>query len=190
MPYIPKEHQQYNILPCCRKDGGEVFDYPSELIFEAEQLLGSSEGLVPYNFDSYDQYFASIDRLTEANSQDSKIVSKLIQIREMVWKMNQKEEWSILRYIGPSDDGLCGLTKGKLYYWPTRKENPVYCGVIDDEEFTTYLYPTEKSLWEIVEDPTGMAHRTIHEHGKGYLSQAEHHNFMEQIKKQFDNTVE
>ena len=188
MPYIPKEHQKYNILPLCREDGGEVFDYPSKLMFEAEQLLSSSEGLFPYNFDSYDQYFASVDRLIAANSQDSIIVSKLIQVREIIWKMNQKEEWSILRYIGPSDDNILGLTNGKVYYWPTRKEKPVYRGVIDDEEFTAYLYPTEESLWEIVEDPTGMAYRTIHEHEEGYLSQAEHNDFMKQIKKQLDNT--
>ena len=188
MPYIPKEHQKYNILPECQKNGGEVFDYPSKLIAEAEQLLGSSEGLFPYNFDSYDQYFSSIDYLIKANSQNFEIVNKLIEVREMVWKMNQKEEWSILRYVGPSKYGICGLTTGKLYYWPTRKEKPVYCGVIDDEEFTAYLYPTEEYLWEIIEDPTGMAYRTIHEHGNGYLSEAEHNNFMEQIKKQLDNT--
>lgn len=45
MPYIPKIHEQYDLLPLCRKDGGEVFDYPSKLIYETEELLGSSEGL-------------------------------------------------------------------------------------------------------------------------------------------------
>lgn len=190
MPYIPKEHEKYNLLPLCRKDGGEVFDYPSKLIYEAEQLIGSSVGLFPYNFDSYEEYFASVDGLIRDNSESPEIVSKLSEVREMVWKMNQKEEWSILRYIGPSDDGPCGLTNGKLYYWPTRRENPVYCGVVDDEEFTAYLYPTEESLWEVVEDPTGMAYQTIYNHGKGYLSQAEHDDFIEQIRKQFGNTEE
>jgi hypothetical protein len=186
MPYIPKNHEKYNLLPYCKKDGGEVFDYPSELIYEAEQLLGSSEGLYPYNYDSYNDYFSSIDDLIKENSNNFEIVSKLTQIREMVQKMNQKEEWSILRYIGPSDDGPCGLTKGKIYYWPTRKEHPVYRGVIDDEEFTAYLYPTEESLWEIIEDPTGMAHKTIYEHGEGYISQTEHDNFIEQIRKEIE----
>ena len=112
MPYIPKEHEKYNLLPLCRKDGGEVFDYPSKLIYEAEQLIGSSVGLFPYNFDSYEEYFASVDGLIRDNSESPEIVSKLSEVREMVWKMNQKEEWSILRYIGPSDDGPCGLTNG------------------------------------------------------------------------------
>ena len=67
-----------------------------------------------------------------------------------------------------------GLTQNKNYYWPTRKDKPVYCGVIDDEEFTAYLYPTEAHLWEILEDPTGMAHNTIYGSGKGKLSIKEH----------------
>lgn len=27
MPYIPKEHEKYQLLPYCREKGGEVFDY-------------------------------------------------------------------------------------------------------------------------------------------------------------------
>jgi hypothetical protein len=34
---------------------------------------------------------------------------------------------------------------------------PEYEGVIDDEEFTSYLYDTAPELWEIAEDPLGMA---------------------------------
>ena len=39
MPYIPEQHKKYNLLPYCRKDGGEVFDYPSDLISKAEKML-------------------------------------------------------------------------------------------------------------------------------------------------------
>lgn len=188
MPYIPKEHEKYDLLPLCRKDGGEVFDYPSKLICEAEQLLGSSEGIFPYNFDSYEDYFRSIDAIIASHESEPEIKQKLSQVREMVMKMNQKEEWSVLKYLGPTDDSCCGLTHGKNYYWPTRRENPVYCGVIDDEEFTAYLYPTEADLWEILLDPTGMAHRTICKCGKGHLSQEEYDSFMEQIGRQLAAT--
>ena len=34
MAYIPKQHEKYDLLPECRKHGGEVFDYPSKLIFK------------------------------------------------------------------------------------------------------------------------------------------------------------
>ena len=113
MPYIPINHEQYNLLPLCRKDGGEVFDYPSKLIYEAEQLLGSSDGLFPYNFDSYEDYFASIDALITEHSANGAIVQKLHEVREMVAKMNRKEEWSVLKYVGPTDDSYFGLTNGK-----------------------------------------------------------------------------
>lgn len=65
------------------------------------------------------------------------------------------------------------MDAGKLLYgevWTfsgidifTMLDNPVYEGVIDNEEFTSYLYPTDSDLWEILEDPTGMAYRTIYE---------------------------
>lgn len=185
MVYIPKEHEKYDVLPICRREGGEVFEYPSELIHEVEKLIGSSPDIFPYNYESYEEYFAAIDNLISAHKADSFLVSKLKELRETVRRMNQKEEWSILRYVGPSDGSLTGITHGKTYYWPTRKDNPVYCGVVDDEEFTAYLYPTEPHLWVILEDPTGMAYRTIYEKGTGYLSQASHDDFMEQIHRQF-----
>ena len=46
MPYIPKEHEKYDLLPYCRKDGGEVFEYPGGLINEAEELMDSPCGLI------------------------------------------------------------------------------------------------------------------------------------------------
>lgn len=66
-----------------------------------------------------------------------------------------------MKYIGESTDGVSGLTHGRCYYWPCSTKNPVYEGVIDDEEFTSYLYPVDANLWEIIEDPTGMAKRAI-----------------------------
>lgn len=186
MPYIPKEHEKYDLLPFCRKDGGEVFEYPGELIYEAERLLDSSATLMPYNYESYEEYYNMLDSLIEKYSKKNDVVDKLKEVRNIVWKMNQKEEWSILRYIGASDEGPCGLTNGKNYYWPSRKEKPVYCGVIDDEEFTAYLYPTEPALWEILEDPTGMAYRTLFEKAEGYYSQEAYDDYMEQIRKDLE----
>ena len=184
MPYIPKEHEKYDLLPLCRKDGGETWEYPDKLINEVEGILVNESGLFPYNYDSYEQYESFIDALVEKYKGSSKAVEKLNELRIAVRKMNQKEEWSICKYLGLSDDGL-GLTHGKNYYWPTRKENPVYCGVVDDEEFTSYWYPTEAHMWEILEDPTGMAYRTIYEKAKGYTSVAQHEAVMEQIEQQF-----
>lgn len=45
MPYIPKNHEKYNLLPRCKERGGEVFEYPS-MLNELEDILGKS--LMPY----------------------------------------------------------------------------------------------------------------------------------------------
>ena len=79
-------------------------------------------------------------------------------------RMNVKEDWSVVRYVGHEYDDkprVFGLTRGRCYYWPCSKERPVYEGVIDDEEFTSYLYPCDAECWEIVLDPTGMAARAL-----------------------------
>ena len=182
MPYIPKEHKKYNLLPFCQKNGGEVFEYPSELINEAEELIGTTTGLIPYNYESYEEYFNYIDLLIRENADCNKTVAKLRELRDSIRDMNQKEEGSILKYIGPTNDACFGLTHGKNYYWPTRKSKPVYEGVVDDEEFTSYLYATEPDTWEILEDPTGMAYRTINKKDKGYMSKAEHESIMSQLE--------
>ena len=153
-------------------------------IYEAEELLGKNYHIFPYNFDSYDDYYQYIDELILRYSGKPNVAEKLQQVRDTVKKMNQKEQWSILRYIGQTDDQVFGLTNGKNYYWPTQADDPVYCGVIDNEEFTAYLYPTEPSLWEILEDPTGMAYRTVFEKGKGYVSQKNYDGFMKAIEEQ------
>ena len=186
MPYIPKEHEKYDLLPFCRKDGGEVFEYPSSLITKAEKLLGTEVGIFPYNYDSYEEYYGILDDLME-KYKETAIAEILLQLKIKMLELNRKEEWSVLKYIGPTDDSCLGLTHGKNYYWPAHKSNPVYCGVIDDEEFTAYLYPTDKQLWEILEDPTGMAYNTIYNHGKGALSTEEHENIMAQVAEMMKN---
>ena len=77
--------------------------------------------------------------------------------------MNQKDYWSIVRYLGESniDDLGMGLTRGQCYYIPATKDNPKYHGLIDDEEFTTYEYKFENNELEIVLDPTGVAKEAI-----------------------------
>lgn len=181
MPYIPKEHEKYNLLPWCREHGGEVFDYPSKLICEMETLLGTSVGLLPYGYYSYEEYYGLLDQLIISNQENKNTVEKLNQLKQVMMQMNQKEEWSVLKYVGPTDEGALGLTNGKNYYWPTRREKPIYNGVIDDEEFTSYMYPTESFLWEILEDPTGMAYDTIYGDSRNKLSQKDYNRVIERF---------
>ena len=181
MPYIPKEHEKYGLLPKCRKCGGEVFDYPSNLILKIEEIMGFSSSVFPYNFNSYEEYFSSVDGEIESRKDNVELVRLLNELKDKVREMNTKEEWSVLKYVGESTDSLLGLTCGKVYYWPTCKANPVYNGVVDDEEFTSYMYPTDSSIWEILEDPTGMAYNTIYNNGKGALSIKDYDHIMAQL---------
>ena len=62
MAYIPLEHRKYNLLPRCRKYGGEVFVYPSYLHdFITSLFLYDGESLDPYGYDSYEEYYDIID---------------------------------------------------------------------------------------------------------------------------------
>lgn len=161
MPYIPPAHRKYDLLPRSRKKGGEVFSYPSDCLWKIESLLPETEGLTPYGYKDYAQYDAEIDcRITEYGEnghEHNELGEMLIAYQELVHRMNHKEEWSVLKYIGPNTQGIFGLTHGRYYYWPCSTQSPKYEGVIDDEEFTSYLYSTDPELWEIAEDPTGMA---------------------------------
>ncbi len=159
MPYIPKEHRNYPVLLRCRAQGGEVFQYDSELMRQICERIG--EAPFPYGYNSYEEYDAELDRLVRSHEDDFETVHRIEECRNMIHEANHKEDWSICRWLG-EDCGLFGLRRGGCYYWPCSAKAPRFGGVIDEEEFTAYLYPTDPDLWEILVDPTGMAHRTIY----------------------------
>lgn len=185
MPYIPKEHEKYDLLPFCRERGGEVFEYPSDLLDRLEAYLDPEDQLMPYGFKSYEEYNQEIDRIAQRFLVQPEVLDLFAQFKAQVHEMNCKEQWSVLKYVGPKSGGVFGLTPYRNYYWPSRTSNPVYSGVVDDEEFTAYIYPTDADLWEILEDPTGMAYNTLYGNGKNKLPKATHGHIMEQLK----NTV-
>ncbi|MBQ2997556.1 MAG: hypothetical protein IJD62_00995 [Oscillospiraceae bacterium] len=162
MPYIPKAHKKYDLLPKSRADNTEVFEYDSKIIYELSDLLGDEYNFIPYGYKSYQEYYDELDRIISSVSDNQQAVKLIEQLKTSTEKLNCKEFWSVLKYIGPSDDHGFGLTNGRDYYWPTTEENPVFHGIIDDEEFTCYIsYPVDSSLWQILEDPTGMALQTL-----------------------------
>lgn len=182
MTYIPKKHEKYNLLPGCRRSGGEVFTYPCSLLRELEKYLPQGHNMMPYGYDSYEEYYKAMDKYAEIYFTEEKLSNLYKKFIEEMHQMNDKEQWSVLRYVGESDDRLLGLTHGKAYYWSCSLKNPVYDGVIDDEEFTSYWYSTEACDWEILDDPTGMAYRTIYEKEKGYISREQYDHVMSQLK--------
>ena len=160
MAYIPEEHKKYNVLPRHGKDG-EVFEYPN-LDYIEDLLCGYPVRLIPYNFKSYEEYFNNLDEIDVSYGRNIiGLHNALEKLKKAIIKLNKKEEWSICRYKGESLDRAFGLTHDQCYYWPTTKSNPVFQGVIDDEEFTSYFYEPDAEDWEILVDPTGMAKKAF-----------------------------
>ena len=177
-PYIPAAHREYGLLPRRRADGGEVFACPVELD-AIEDWVADLEGsvapdgtrrhhIVPYGFGSYAEYFALLAHYADRYRQvEPELASALDWLSTAVKRMNVKEEWSVVRYIGNDREeyrlwGGYGLTAGHCYYWPCSRENPAYEGVIDDAECSLCLYPCDPDIWEVMEDPTGMASRVLY----------------------------
>ena len=181
MAYIPEEHKQYPVLPYSRENGGEVFQYHSWPHQKLVELIG--DHLMPYGYKSYEEYLGKIDGYLRQYAENPEAVSILEKCRKNIIKWNRKEEWSICKYIGEDNDDIpgLGLHTGGYYYWPCTADNPVHGGVIDDEEFTAYVYPTDSDLWEIIVDPTGMAERTIYG-GEDAMTGDEYSNIMAQLR--------
>ena len=184
MAYIPTAHKKYDILPRCRRSGGEVFSYDTDMEGEIGKIIPNGESVIPYGYDSY----AEFDRLLDEYIMQYGMLSgklndvgmKILAYKEDIKRRNIKENWSVLKYKGKSTGGS-GFTQGRYYYWPCSIDNPEYEGVIDDEEFTSYLaslgrrdavyqsiddalddggvkdFIQQYTDWEIAEDPTGMA---------------------------------
>ena len=70
MPYIPYEHETYRLLPGSRKEGGEVFEYPHELLDEVNSILPKGENLIPYGYDSIDSYCTEIEKWLDFFAED------------------------------------------------------------------------------------------------------------------------
>lgn len=172
-PYIPAAHEKYGLLPHRMESGGEVFSYPAELSaiddwlqeYESKDAVDEDKRkvlLMPIGYQSYDEYYDMLEAYAEKYVDiDPDLSQALLLLEDAIRKMNVKEHWSIVRYIGKDRGEAVALTPGKFYYWPCSEACPEYEGVIDDDENTSYLYPCDPDSWEIAEDPTGMATRAL-----------------------------
>lgn len=186
MTYIPEKYKKYDVLPYCREHGGEAFSYPSALLDRITAFLPDGETLMPYGYDSMEEYLADVEKAKAQYAENDSVIALFDLYKERMLDMNNKEWWSVLKYKGPRIGEVTGLIPGHTYFWPTSKTNPVFEGVIDEEEFTSYLFPTNEEYWEILEDPTGMAERTI-QGGKGSCPKKRWDHLMAQVEDLFKN---
>lgn len=101
MAYIPKQHLQYDVLPSCRANGGEVFHYPKEL-GEIEDLLWTAEHaadrdesertclITPYGYETYDEYF-DILRIYAEKHKGTGLERRLLDLIDETRALNVKE---------------------------------------------------------------------------------------------------
>jgi signal peptidase I len=170
LPHIPDAHKKYNLLPGRQKYGGDAIFYPPSSYRAIEKLLPAGEQIMPYH-ESHAEYYATLDELIAKhgaiNGEPNELGKMIADYKKHIQKINNKENWSVLRYIGKSGDfiGVFGYTHGRYYYMAV-DESCGYYGIFDDEEY----YPGYKSLnngplggasWEIAEDPTGMAAKLL-----------------------------
>ena len=160
MPYIPKEHEKYDLLPFCREIGGEVFSYSSTN--RIDKLLPEGEHIIPYGYNSYEDYDIQLDEyLNQYGYTDGALNllgQMLIAYKSDIKRRNIKEDWSVVQYIGRSTNTVGGFTHGRYYYWPCSRDNPEYEGVVDDEEFTSYIgwsFSDKGKIEPVINEDTG-----------------------------------
>lgn len=136
--YIPENHKKYDVLSTCKKYNFEMIISDNNLLHEIEQLTCITDymGLHPYQrFKSYKEFFDEIDSLI---SKFPTYEQKIIQYKNSVIKMNNKDLWAIVEYIGESNRNF---TKNKYYYVVMYVESNYWTlrGIIDNEEYDTFL---------------------------------------------------
>jgi len=190
MAYIPESHKKYNLLSNCDGKNTEVIicDEESDLFHGIWELLPDDEKFMPYadNVDdvadcffspySYSEYYTLLDNLInkygDINGETRNLGDMITEFKDFIEKANIKENWSICRYIGESTDDDTIFINGRYYYWACTKEPLRFYGIIDEDGFTVSVgdkrydyrkpaYPIDGKLWEIVEDPTGIAERLL-----------------------------
>lgn len=101
-------------------------DNPSSFMSQLGKL--GIHHLDPYGYDSYETYYAELDK-RKSEVADEVVKALLEKYKARVMELNQKGNWSILKYIGENTDTQFGLTKGRYYYWPCSKER-THIGVL------------------------------------------------------------
>ncbi len=94
----------------CRKEGGEVFSYSSEMEHQIADLLPEHESVIPYGYDSYEAFDKQLaGYITQYGTEDGKLnrLGQLLsEYKADIKRRNIKENWSVLKYIGESTGGI------------------------------------------------------------------------------------
>jgi hypothetical protein len=181
LPYIPEVHKKYNLLPKLHKTGGDITFFPAipwDKYEELEDLICSDmDWDYPYNFTISEMLNVFDGWIAEHGTEDGKLnkAGELFTAwRANVRDWNNKENWSVVRYIGestPSRDNGFELTHGRYYYVPNKtwerdesdSKDGTFDVLTDAEQNNTFCIISKKTCtnWEIAEDPTGIIAKII-----------------------------
>lgn len=167
MTTIPKKHRKYiksGLLSHSRRIGAELLYQPYDLVTLLEFKLRKYRKFVSsYGCCSRKAYFRYLDSLvTKYGWRLKNFKTEIKELKKTMKLWNRKNQWSVLRYIGETEDSSDPwYTHGKCYYFPASVSKSEYHGFFNNEEFFTDRCNIFKKEWEILEDPSGMAKRVL-----------------------------
>lgn len=142
--YIPVIHKKYDILPKCKNYNFEMIVWNPGILDKIQKLTNMTDHMCcPYQrYKSYEEFFVEIDSWIN-KFPDHK--QEIIKYKNSVIKMNNKDLWAIVQYVGESN---WNFTKNKFYYivMYIEKDSWVVEGIIDNEEYNAFLEWTSNSI--------------------------------------------
>lgn len=134
--YIPNAHQKYNVLPISRNFKFEIIIVNLNLKNKIRKLtkMTDYETSTYQNYESYEDFF---DVLNSWINKFPIYKKEILEYKNSVIKINNKDLWAIVKYIGKSNRNF---TKNNYYYIVMYKENNSWVieGIIDNEEYDAF----------------------------------------------------
>lgn len=132
--YIPENHKKYNVLKYHRKYNKEFFAWDGVLLRKIEKYTNMINTYPYYRYKTYQDFYRVID---EWLIKYPKIKQEIVNFKNSIIKLNNKDLWGIVQYIGKSN---FGFTQNDYYYVVMYKENNCWkiSGIIDNEEYNSF----------------------------------------------------
>lgn len=136
--YIPESHKKYDVLPFHRKYNMEMFVWDNRLLDKIKKLTNMDDHTT-YPYYHYKSYNDFLDEIENWISNFPNAKQEILEYKNSVIKMNNKDLWAIVQYIGESN---WGFTKNKYYYYVVmyiENNSWIIWGIIDNEEYSAFL---------------------------------------------------
>lgn len=131
--YIPENHKKYNVLKYHRKYNEEMFVWNAVLLRRIEEYTKMINIYPYYRYKTYQDFYQVIDGWLIKYPE---ISQEILNFKNSIIKLNNKDLWGIVQYIGKSN---FGFTQNNYYYVVMYKENNHWKvdGIIDNEEYNS-----------------------------------------------------